>query len=251
MPMQFLLVFWLVGARRVTSDDKPEFASVMTAMCTAFGKELDEAILEAYWMALEDMPLDGFKQGAKKCLQEEEWMPKPGAIRRSAGVLSPDARAIFAFECVRKGIATHGAYVSVNFDDPLITATIRNMGGWPELCSLPAEKFNIFTRKDFEKIYKAMLESGVRGDAINHLPGKHEHTNLGRVAPVVQFIESGLPPAHKLLGAGSVSDSDRHLGEPGESEEPEEDSSHEGRAALHRLLKESFSMEEGGGETDS
>jgi len=235
----------------MTSDDKPEFASVMTALCTAFGKELDEAILEAYWMALEDMPLDEFKQGSKKCLQEEEWMPKPGAIRRSAGILSPDARAMVAFECVRKSIATHGAYVSVNFDDPVITATIRNMGGWIELCQLPTDKFNTFTRKDFEKIYKTLLGSGIKKASAEYLPGIHERDNIGYSAPIVQYIEAGMPPAHKLLGDGSGADKNSYLGDAGKPKEPEEDSENEGRAALHRLLKESFSMEEGGSGSDS
>ena len=235
----------------MTSDDKPEFASVMTAMCTAFGKELGEAILEAYWMALEDMPLEDFKQGAKKCLREDEWMPKPGAIRRSAGVLSPDARAMMAFECVRKSISTHGAYVSVNFDDPVITATIRNMGGWIELCRLPEDKFNTFTRKDFEKIYKTLLESGIKESSMEYLPGIHERDNIGYSAPIVQLIEAGMPLAHKLLGDGGGSNKNRYLREPSVAEKPEADRENEGRAALHRLLEKGFSMEEGSSEPDS
>ena len=178
-------------------------------------------------------------------------MPKPGAIRRSAGVLSPDARAMVAFECVRKSIATHGAYVSVNFDDPVITATIRNMGGWIELCQLPTDKFNTFTRKDFEKIYKTLLGSGIKKSSAEYLPGVHERDNIGYSAPIVQYIEAGMPPAHKLLGDGSGADKNSYLGDAGKPEKPEADSENEGRAALHRLLKESFRMEEGGSGSDS
>ena len=229
----------------MTSDDKPEFASVMTALCTAFGKELDEAILEAYWMALEDMPLDEFKQGSKKCLQEEEWMPKPGAIRRSAGALTPESRSVLAFETMSRAISEQGAYASVCFDDPLINATIRNMGGWLELCNSPADKFNGLIRRDFERIYKALLESGIREESGRYLPGMHERDNVGHSPPVVAQIESGMPPAHKLLGGKSESSRAGYLGAAGESEEPEADSANEGRAAIHRLIEEGFGMEEG------
>ncbi len=83
------------------------------------------------------------------------------------------------------------------------------------------------------------------------MTGIHERDNIGYSAPIVQLIEAGMPPAHKLLGDGSGANKNRYLGEPGKSEEPEADSENEGRAALHRLLKEGFSMEEGGPGSDS
>ena len=225
--------------------ERQEFATIMAALCAAFNKELDEPTLQAYWMACEDMPLSDFRLGATRCMREMEYLPKPGHIRRSGGALTPESRCVLAFEVMSRAVSEQGAYASVCFDDPLINATIRNMGGWLEICNSPADKFNGLLRKDFERIYRALLESGIREESGRYLPGIHERDNVGYSPPVVAQIESGMPPAHKLLGGKSESNRAGYLGAAGESEEPEKNMQDEGRQAIHRLIKEGFTMEEG------
>jgi len=225
--------------------ERQEFATIMAALCAAFNKELDEPTLQAYWMACEDMPLSEFRIGATRCMREMEYLPKPGHIRRSGGALTPESRCVLAFEVMSRTVSEQGAYASVCFDDPLINATIRNMGGWLEICNSPADKFNGLIRRDFERIYRALLESGIREESGRYLAGIHERDNINFSPSSVAQIESGMPPAHKLLGGKSGSDRAGYLGAAREPEEPEENMSNEGREAIHRLIKESFSMEEG------
>ena len=224
-------------------SNRERFARAMNVLSAAFDKEIDEATLESYWMALEDMPIEDIERACKHAIQNLEFFPRPAHLRRSQAPMDPTSRAIVAWQSVVRTIATVGQYASVDFDDKLTNATIRNLGGWYWLCQQPEKEVKVWIRKNFEKIYASLASSGVTGDSVRHLPGLHERDNLD-VTPEVTKVFTGLPGADiKLLGNGNGNNQAHHLGEAGQSKERQEDC--EGRKQeLHRFIQESFTMEE-------
>ena len=223
-------------------NKKERFVRAMNILAAAFDKEIDEGTLESYWMALEDMDILAIERATKLAIQNLEFFPRPAHLRRSQSSMSPEARAIIAWQAVARASTTIGAYSSVDFDDPLTNATIRNLGGWYWLCKQPAKDINVWVRKNFEKVYAALASSGVNGDSVKHLPGLHERDNLEE-APEVTKVFTGLPEAKvKLLGDGNAAGQTRYLGEASQPEERQENRSVR-QQDLHRFIKESFNME--------
>tara|TARA_R110000744_G_scaffold259191_1_gene374360 strand:- start:153 stop:830 length:678 start_codon:yes stop_codon:yes gene_type:complete len=224
-------------------NDGERFARAMNVLAAAFDKEIDEATLEAYWMALEDMDIEGIERACKHAIQNLEFFPRPAHLRRSQDTMDPSSRAIIAWQAVVRAIATVGQYASVDFDDKLTNATVRNLGGWYWLCQQPEKEVKVWVRKGFEKIYIALAGAGVTSESTQHLPGIHERDNLD-VVPEVRSIFTGLPGTKvKLLGDGGVSNQTHHTGQASLSEERQADSSF-GKQDVHRFIKESFVMEE-------
>ena len=218
------------------------FVRAMNILAAAFDKEIDEATLESYWMALEDMGIDSIERATKAAVQNLEFFPRPAHLRRSQDSMGAEARAIIAWQSVVKSIATVGQYASIDFDDPITNATIRNLGGWYWLCKQPEKDVKVWIRKGFEKIYVSLAGSGVTAESTAYLPGIHERDNLD-VAPEITKVFTGLPESKvKLLGGSSVSSTAHYLREASQPEERQEDSSF-GPEDVHRFIKKSFGVE--------
>jgi len=176
--------------------DFKEFTIAMQTLAVAFDKEATEDLYEVYWQALKDLPLEAFQRACGAALRTSEWMPRPAHLRKLTGEVGPEHRATVAWEAVRTAIGQHGTYKSVDFSDPVINATIRNMtGGWTELGRREAKDFDIWGRKEFERIYQALYATGVTEESASHLAGTHEHGNRNRYeveAPIK--IQVSLPP---------------------------------------------------------
>ena len=186
--------------------DRKGFSNVMQLLAATYDKEATMDLMEAYWGALKDLSLDDIKQSASEAMKRLEWMPKPAQLRKLAGDVEPDQRAAIAWQSVRKALSKHGTYKSVDFSDPVVNATIRNMGGWTELGKKDMKDFDVWTRKEFERIYQAIYASGVTEEASAHLVGITEHENRGRyeVKPPVKVQLSLPPPSVKRLSSGAV-----------------------------------------------
>jgi len=224
-------------------SDRERFARAMNVLSAAFDKEIDEATLESYWMALEDMDIEGIERACKHAIQNLEFFPRPAHLRRSQADMDPSARAIIAWQAVVRAVATIGQYSSVDFDDKLTNATVRNLGGWYWLCQQPEKEVKVWVRKNFEKIYVAMAGSGVTAESAEHLPGIHERDNLD-VVPEVRSVFTGLPGTKiKLLGDGGGSSKAHYLREASQPEERQENCSF-GQQDVHRFIQESFNVEE-------
>lgn len=148
------------------------------------------------WLrSLDDMSVDQVIHGIDVFLRTSSEFPTPAALRKCCGAeLDIEDREAIAWSKVREAIRVHGGYETVTFDDPLITATIRDMGGWVSLCDTPTEEMKWRYMKEFQPIYSAIAKTGI-GDS-SPLAGIHERTNekLGygpQAAPV--RIETELP----------------------------------------------------------
>lgn len=186
-------------------SDLEEFAWLVEALAAAFGREADEALVTGYWLGLKDLELADVEAAITRAMRECEHMPRPVELRRGAGHIGVPERAVIAFGAVARAIRNHGHRASVSFDDPLVNAAVRNLGGWSRVCSLPSEEFEKWWRKDFERVYSALCQSGASEDACRHLPGADEAENAARFperVPEPVLIECSLPPHRKGLLPG-------------------------------------------------
>lgn len=88
-------------------------------------------------------------------------MPCPADIVEI--IIGKDADfATFALTKVKKAIDLVGPYESVAFDDPVIHATLVEIGGWVKACSLTDEAF-VWWQKDFLAYYQHFLTMMRRG----------------------------------------------------------------------------------------
>lgn len=154
----------------MNAKDKPDFTLAITALCETLGREASDAMLYGYWVALVDLPIEAVQRSVAKALRICKFMPSPAELRELSGESREEAAAILAWATVDKASAV-GSYRSVDFDDPIINAAIRTMGGWPALLEKTPQEFDTWARKEFIRVYVSLARSGVTGDICRPLPG--------------------------------------------------------------------------------
>lgn len=135
-------------------SDVSEFTRVLTSVSSLYGKPMSKSLVELYWAALQRFELAEVKQALQAHVNHPDcgqYMPKPADVVR---FLQGDSRsqALQAWSHVLRTIREVGSYTSVIFDDPLIHAVIRDMGGWVEFCQV-SEKERPFRERNFTERY--------------------------------------------------------------------------------------------------
>lgn len=179
----------------MNNKEKPAFVTVINALAATFGREPSEPLLLGYWMGLEDLDIHTVEVAAAKAMRTCKFMPTVAELRELGGELQPADRAALAWEAFAKALQLHGCYTSVDFDDKLINATVRNLGGWVKLNERLEQDGETWVRKDFERVYGTFMRSGASTSQALPLGGLHEQSNAGNgydVTPPV-LIETGLP----------------------------------------------------------
>ncbi len=182
--------------------DKERFLTSMSQLAATCQAEVSEALMGGYWIALSDLPIGDVEAAIGRAMRSSRFMPRPVELRELTGEVTPAARAVHAWQAVKKAIREHGAYASVDFEDRAVNAALRSLGGWLRICSSESEELDKWTRKDFEKLYAAFATSGVTEDSSRYLPGTHEGENTGKglSATKVVRIATQQPQAPLLNG---------------------------------------------------
>jgi hypothetical protein len=144
----------------MTTADRKTFGDAMTALQVAFGQKPDVAVTNVYWALLSDLDLPDFLRGVGACGRTLKWFPKPAEIREAAGV-SPASACAEAWDVVRAAIDRFDYTRSVDFG-VLVNAVIRNLGGWRFLCDRSVTDLNVWTRKEFERVYALLSRKDTR-----------------------------------------------------------------------------------------
>jgi hypothetical protein len=167
----------------------------------AYRQTVSEATIRAYEMGLSDLDDQAVERAVDRALRSCKFMSTVAELRELAGVLTPQKRAALAWEALRRAMRRVGEYKSISFDDPCITAAVRNLGGWVDLNGKGADELERFIRPRFEKVYAIFCESGMNASDAAPLVGLHEQHNRSQ-----GFIErsnthdrpllfaTGLPP---------------------------------------------------------
>lgn len=138
----------------------------------AFNRKASEATFGAYEIGLGDLSVDQIKLAMTRAIRECRFMPSPAELRELAGELAGEGKALHAWNEFLKHVPI-GAYSHVDFTiDPIINATIRTLGGWPNVLSrLDSAENEKWLQKDFVRTYQSLNTARVTGEVCDPLPG--------------------------------------------------------------------------------
>lgn len=186
------------------------FTKVITALCSSYRQELDEATLEGYRFGLDDLPIERIEQAARRAIRERKFMPSAHELRELAGDMPPDARAQVAWTAVCEAVKRVTYYGSPAFDDDLTTAAINAVwpAGWTACCDAAADggkDWDVHARREFIAAYVRLSNSGASRSLLRPLVGFHDRENAlkGYAQRHRKAFATGLPaPTRPLLVHG-------------------------------------------------
>lgn len=163
-------------------------------LAETFGRKVSPGLIQAYDLGLRDLTTDQIAEAATKALTNCRFMPPPAELREMLFFKQED-RAVKAWLVFERAVVQNGYIKSVNFDDPVINATVRALGGWEHCCGMPANEFDTFLQKRFQETYCALSRVGVSGEQAAPLVGWIDRQNgldgYNQGQPVC--IETGIP----------------------------------------------------------
>jgi len=166
-------------------DDKPRFFRMLTVLGGAFQREVDEALLESWWIALGDLEITELEEAAAEILRT--WtssagrrFPLPGDLRK----LVADSTQGAALEAWEDTLSLARDSRRARHPDPVVETVVRQLGGWQALGRQSISELTTWTRKRFLELYQDVAQSA-----------RVERRVSGADAPVLA------PPARKALGA--------------------------------------------------
>lgn len=167
-------------------------------LAEAFDRKPTDAMLTGYQLGLLGVPVENIEAATLAALQEpgRKFMPKPGELRELCGASTGDDRAILAWTAFESSIGVKAnSYDHVDFDDPLINATVRSLGGWPQLLDRSTEDFDKFVRPQFLKTYAAFYRTGCNGDVCRPLAGLSDtgRQPVTKIDGTVHYVEKTGP----------------------------------------------------------
>jgi hypothetical protein len=182
----------------MTQDEQK--AATVVALCEMYRSPLSDDGLRMYVAALSDLTAEEVAIACARLATTSKFRPSPAEVREAAGVkpISSEHRAALAFEAVMPAISRYGHWKSPDFDDPLINATIRHLGGWQRVCDLDVEEFEKWYRKDFIAAYAMLCDVGTRRDQTAPLLGGLEAENIAKGYTEPKYsnrvrVRTGLP----------------------------------------------------------
>ena len=182
----------------MNESDRTKFGIVINALAASFRAVVSKPLLHGYWLGLKDLSVEDLERAAARALCESKFMPAPAELRTLAGVMSRVDRMLKAWDALQRAVEQYGCYKSVNFDDPVINAAVRNLGGWMNLDDRMKGDERKWTRKEFATVYESLCRTGIVPGSGEALIGFSEH-DQGRChvrydLPETVQIETGLPP---------------------------------------------------------
>lgn len=142
--------------------EKPKFIKQLMGIARYFKYALDEYDLEIYWQSLNKYDFEEVTAAIYNHVQNPakgNFMPRVADIVREIKAKEEPAeyRAMRAWAEVEQKIRSIGIYESPDFDDPLISHVICDMGGWIEICKV-LEKDLVWMGKNFERRFISYVE---------------------------------------------------------------------------------------------
>ena len=181
---------------------RDEFNKAMSILISSVGRAMPDEQVQAWWIMLNDLTADQLNRGIVETVITHKFagFPPLGVVRENSigqTALLASERALLAWDRVVAAIRQHGAYQSVEFDDPLVMVTIRSIcSSWPHLCDTPSEKLHVWTKNAFLESYWAHAVSGhVLAESAAALPGilAKDASLDGYESPDPVAIKTGLP----------------------------------------------------------
>ena len=144
------------------TNEATKLKRLLAGFLSARNVTLDADGLRMWIDAFDGMPPEAVEIALRRFNRECEDHPTPAGVRRYAGAagLNDEQRAQVSWRIVRSSVLRYGAYYAISFDDPIIHAAIRAIGGWANLCSTPHDEMQ-WRAKAFCEAYVSVARSGI------------------------------------------------------------------------------------------
>jgi hypothetical protein len=164
----------------MSPEDTRPFLAALSRAAEYFNETLSESKGQIYFEGLKLLPLEAVLRGLAKAMEGARFMPKiVDVVEAIEGTRADRAEQAWTRFTTAAASAV-GAYQSVDFEDPALHATIREMGGWAySRAILDVDEDQLgFVKRDFLRHYDRFLRLGT---------GDNGHPLLG-----IQAIENRL-----------------------------------------------------------
>ena len=136
--------------------DKTKFISIMTGLCEVYKQTPSEFIFDMYYEIFKNYDYKQLTEAVRKVLSTHKYntLPKPTDILEYLEGSASDKSLIAwlkAKEAVRKG----GYVATIEFDDPIISHCLQELGGWQWFCNCPIDELP-FVEKRFRDLYNLL-----------------------------------------------------------------------------------------------
>lgn len=185
--------------------DNKRFAQVMTGLSVAFDKEVSATLMEIYFNALSDIPIELVEKAAMTLHRSARFFPKPVEFREICeGTFEEQIQN--AWNLLNKAYRKAGEMDSVCFQDhALAYAVLKTFTTWTncanELYNLKDEML-AFKKKEFGKNYKLGQRMADSSTPL-YFPGKTESSNRQSVGTWKVQMEEYRQPVY-LVGDTDV-----------------------------------------------
>lgn len=180
----------------MASEFDAAVAKCIGMLAETFGRTASGPMIDGYRIGLTGLSPQAVKHATAFALQKCKFMPSSAELREMAGEIKSEDRAELAWLAFDSAISQHSVYKTLIFDDPVINAVVRSLGGVGFIIEMTDEDYQ-FLRARFLKAYVAMARSGVNGDAVEPMIGYFDRVN-GADAKSIVHIKTGLPPLPHL-----------------------------------------------------
>jgi len=197
-------------------QDKQKFFTLISGVYAFYRQDVSTFALNVWWEAMKPFDYGAVSNALTRHSTNPDngqFMPKPADIIRLLRGSTQDS-ALVAWAKVDKALRTVGVYRSVVFDDPIINAVIRDMGGWAQFGNKTEDEWP-FVAREFENRYR-----GYRGrESFEHpkwLPGiaeAHNRREGQRVEPPVMIGNEQAAKQVFLTGQSDSESRPKHLAE--------------------------------------
>lgn len=117
----------------MTKADAPKFAECLAVLSETFNEPVSELRAEAYFSALEDLPIEAVVEAVKQAIRSLKFFPRPVELREYVQG-SLDDQSIAAWSEVLSEVRRVGYCGQPMLQDPTAEAVRLVWGSWRQLC---------------------------------------------------------------------------------------------------------------------
>jgi len=127
---------------------------IVTALAEAFGRNLSEPAAKLYIAALSGITDEQAKAACAVAVQRCKFFPSAAELIEFAntGGVSYESQALIAFEQLDDALTAN----KPSLMPPLVSAVVKQLGGFDELRTLPLSQLNTWKRKEFIAAYTSL-----------------------------------------------------------------------------------------------
>lgn len=148
----------------MNKDDLENFGKLINATFAIYGKDAPDEVIDIYFNVLSKYDFFQVRNAFSKYIANPDtgtFFPKPSDIVK---ILDGNShkKSFMAWIKVLNTVTEHGTYKTIIFDDEIIHAVVKDMGGWEKFCFSINDSSREKIEKDFCRRYEYYLEDGVK-----------------------------------------------------------------------------------------